>query len=168
MGVVIRKVLPEEAYEYAVTHIACWQAAYRGIIPDGYLDNMSAGQIAERNRQILKEPGIYELYCMELNKKMMGRLVINKSRDEDKADAGEISAMYLLDAFWGKGYGRKMMEFSLAELKRRGHSEAILWVLEANSRARQFYEKCGFVFDGTKKEINNNKPLIEMRYCRTL
>jgi len=54
---------------------------------------------------------------------MIGRLVISKSRDEDKPDAGEIAAMYLLDAFWNKGCGRKMMDFALAELKRAGHEE---------------------------------------------
>jgi len=46
-----------------------------------------------------------------------------------------------------------MMEFSLAELKLMGHDEALLWVLEENSRARLFYEKCGFTFDVAKKEI---------------
>ena len=76
--------------------------------------------------------------------------------------------MYLLEAFWGKGYGREMMDFSLLELKRMGYGEALLWVLEANSRARRFFEKCGFVFDGSIKEINIDKPLIVMRYVRTL
>ena len=42
MEATIHKVLPENARDYAVCHIACWQAAYRGIIPDDFLDNMSA------------------------------------------------------------------------------------------------------------------------------
>jgi ribosomal protein S18 acetylase RimI-like enzyme len=61
-----------------------------------------------------------------------------------------------------------MVDFSLAELKRMGHNEVLLWVLEANTRGKQFYEKSGFVFDGTKKEISADKPLIKMRYIRTL
>ena len=164
----ICQALPKDAYAYAANHIACWQSAYRGIMSDEYLDNMSVEQMAERNRQILRDPGILMCYYVEYEGKMIGRLVLCKSRDEDKAGAGEIAAMYLLDAFWGKGYGREMMEFSLEELKRRGHDEVFLWVLEANSRARQFYEKCGFAFDGTKKEINIDKPLMEMRYVRGL
>ena len=101
---------------------------------------------------------------MEHNGNIIGRLVKNKSRDEDKADAGEISAMYLLSEYWDKGYGREMMDFSLSELKRMGHNEVILWVLEANSRARLFYEKCGFTFDGTLKEINIDNLHTHMRY----
>jgi len=129
---------------------------------------MNADEMAESNRRILNQPGIYMCYYVEYGSEMIGRLVISKSRDKDKADAGEIAAMYLLSKFWGKGYGREMMTFSLAELKRVGHEEVLLWVLEANSRARRFYEKCGFIFDGTRKEINIDAPLIEMRYIRTL
>jgi len=168
MDINIRKALPKDAFEYAANHIACWQAAYKGIMTDKYLNNMNVEQMTESNRRILSEPGIYMFYYVEHNKKMIGRLVICKSRDEDKADAGEIAALYLLDTFWGKGYGRQMMDFSLAELKRMGHNEVLLWVLEANSRGKQFYEKCGFVFDGAEKEINIDKPLIEMRYTRSL
>jgi len=61
-----------------------------------------------------------------------------------------------------------MMEFSFSELRLMGHDEALLWVLEENSRARLFYEKCGFTFDGAKKEIIIDKPHIEMRYVRAL
>ena len=166
MEINIRKVLPTEAYEYAACHIACWQAAYRGIMTDEYLDNMSAEKMAEDTRQALSNPGVYRFYCVELDRKMIGRLVVSKSRDEDKPDAGEIAAMYLAGEYWDKGYGRKMMDFSIKEIKKMGYDEAFLWVLEENSRARKFYEKCGFEFDGAKKETNIDKPLAHMRYVR--
>ena len=129
---------------------------------------MNVEQMAETNQKILSEPGIYKCYYAEHNGAMIGRLFINKSRDEDKADSGEIGAMYLLSEYWGKGYGREMMDFSLAELKRMGHDEVLLWVLEANNRARRFYEKCGFSFDGAKKEIKIDTLHAHMRYVRSL
>ena len=168
MGIIIRKAVPEDAFDYAVCHIVCWKAAYKGIISDEYLDNMSVEQMTGNTRQALSNPGIYSFYCVESDSKIIGRLVLCESRDEDKPDAGEIAAIYLTDKFWGKGYGREMMEFSIQEIRRMGHNEAYLWVLEANSRARQFYENRGFSFDGTKKEISIDKPLIEMRYIRAL
>ena len=168
MKIHIRKALPENAREYALCHIACWQTAYKGIITDEYLENMTVEQITENNRQILSKSSNFLCYYVEQDEKMIGRLVINKSRDADKADAGEIAAMYLLDTFWDKGFGKELMDFSLAKLKGMGHNEVILWVLAANSRARRFYERCGFVFDGTEKEICVDIPLIEMRYIRKL
>ena len=168
MGIQIRKALQKDAFEYAANHIACWRAAYRGILSDEYLKSMDALKMAEANQRILGEPGIYKCYYAGRDGAMIGRLVINKSRDEDKAGSGEIAAMYLLGEFWGKGYGREMMDFSLAELKRMGHDDVLLWVLEANSRARRFYEKCGFVLDGAKKEIVIDAPYTEIRYIRAL
>ena len=168
MGILIRKALPDDAYEYARIHIACWQAAYKDMIPDEYLSNMDIDELAEKTQRVLINPGSFNWFYAENNGEMIGRLVIGKARDKDKVEAGEIAAMYLLSEFWDKGYGKEMMEFSLAELRRAGHEEALLWVLEANSRARRFYEKCGFVFDGTKNEINLGAPLIEVRYTRML
>ena len=168
MGILIRKAVPSDAYEYAACHIACWKAAYRGIISDEYLNNMSIEQMAKNNQEALSEPSLHTFYCVEYSGKIVGRLVLSKSRDEDKPDSGEIAAMYLIDSFWGRGYGREMMDFSLQELKRTGYSEVFLWVLEDNHKARQFYEKFGFAFDGAKKEINVDKPLTHMRYTRAL
>jgi RimJ/RimL family protein N-acetyltransferase len=121
-------------------------------------------QRAEKCRQALIDPGDYEFFCAVIDGKIIGRLIISKSRDEDKSDAGEIAAIYLMKAFWGNGYGREMMDFAVNSLKRMGHSEAFLWVFEENVRARRFYEKYGFVFDGTKKEFELGKPLVELRY----
>ncbi|MCL2863052.1 MAG: GNAT family N-acetyltransferase [Methanimicrococcus sp.] len=168
MSILIRKAVPSNAFEYAENHVACWRAAYKGILSDDYLNQMSVEQIAETYQRILSEPGTFNFYFIEHDKKIIGRLVFNKSRDEDKSDAGEISAMYLLSEYWGKGYGREMMDFSLFELKRMGYSEVLLWVLKTNNRAKLFYEKCGFLFDGTQKEVSLDTPHTHMRYVRSL
>jgi len=36
---------------------------------------------------------------------------------------------------------------------RKVFHETITWVLEENKRARLFYEKCGFIQDGVKRDI---------------
>jgi len=166
MSITIRKVFPEEAYEYTVCHIACWRDAYKGIITDKYLDNMLAEQEqrTESIKQTLHSPGDFIFFCAVYDGGMIGRLIIGKSRDDDKPAAGEIGAIYLLEDYSNKGYGRQMMDYAINLLKKMNYREIIVWVLEENIRARQFYEKYGFSFDGTKKEINIDKPLIEIRY----
>lgn len=170
MEVTIHKVLPENAYEYTACHIACWQSAYKGIIPDDYLKNMSAEiePRTERLKKNLVELTDFLYYYAAVDNEMIGRLIIGKSRDEDKPDAGEICAIYLLEEYWSKGYGRQIMDYALKTLKCMGYSEIILWVLDENTRARRFYEKFGFVFDGTKKGIEIGKTLIEIRYTLNL
>ena len=166
MRIKLRRVRIKDARDFTACHISCWQAAYRGIIPDSYLDNMNTELDARTERcvQSLSNPGTNEFFYVGHKGQMIGRLIICKSRDADMPHAGEIGAFYLVRAFWGKGYGKAMMGFALKRLKRKGHRDVLLWVLEENARARRFYEKCGFVFDGTKKEIEVGKPLIEVRY----
>jgi len=153
MDFVIRKAVPEDARDYAACHIACWRDAYTGIITDDFLDDMQAKQEehTEQCLQYLQESGDFKFYYAEICGKMIGRLVFGKSRDDDKPDAGEIGAIYLLADYWGKGYGKQMMDFAISELKRTGYQEIIAWVLEENKRAEQFYNKYGFIQDGKKE-----------------
>ncbi len=36
MGIIIRKAIPQDANNYTVCHISCWQSAYKGIVPDEF------------------------------------------------------------------------------------------------------------------------------------
>jgi len=172
MHFAIERATADNARELAAVHIAAWQSAYRGIIPDDFLDSMpqQIEQRAEKFRQAIEEQqGFYYVPVVfsrnrKQNGKIIGKLVLWKSRDDDKPAAGEVGGIYLLEEFWDRGYGRAMMDFSIKILTDMGHTEILLWVLEDNTRARQFYEKCGFAFDGTKKEIVIGKPLVEIRY----
>jgi len=166
MEITIRRVSLEDAYDYTLVHIASWRDAYVGIIPDEYLDKMTADleQRVERYKQMLAEPGDCEFYCVMCDGDMIGRLVFNKNNSDEKPDAGEVNAIYLLADYWGKGYGRQMMDFAVAELRYEGCQDIIVWVLEENSRGRQFYENYGFKLDGAQKTLDLGKPLICLRY----
>ncbi len=160
----IRKAAPEDAFEFASCHIASWRSAYQGIVPDEYLNRLTAEKWAERFQKNLKEQKEYSYLCAVHENQIAGILILGKSRDEDKPLAGEICAIYLKEEFWSKGLGGEMMAYALKSFKNENLCEAILWVLEENGRARRFYEKYGFVSDGVKKEITLGKPLTEIRY----
>ncbi|MGI6464581.1 MAG: GNAT family N-acetyltransferase [Methanobacterium sp.] len=169
MDFLIREVAPMDAYDVATVHVHSWQAAYRNIIPDEYLLRLNVEKSAERfAKDFIIYKGKTYYYAAELKGKIIGNLAVSKCRDDDKPDAGEIIGIYLLPSYWGMGYGRKMMEFGINKLHELGYSYCCLWVLENNIRARKFYEKYGFIFDGTKKEINLGRPLVEIRYMLSL
>jgi ribosomal protein S18 acetylase RimI-like enzyme len=165
MSFIIRRVFPEDAYEYTAVHSACWLDAYTGIVSDEYLADMAAtqDQRTKNIRRTLLDPGDNEFYCAVYEGKMIGRLIFNKCHDKDKSNAGEITAIYLLADFWDKGYGKQMMNFALDALKSLGYSEVVVWVLVNNTRALRFYEKCGFSYDRVKKEIDLGQPMIVVR-----
>jgi RimJ/RimL family protein N-acetyltransferase len=169
MEITIRNVLPEEAREHIMLLNACWQSAYKGIMTDEFLADRVKQQ--EQRAEWLKETLIDPdcgVYCAMLGNKMIGRLVFGKSEDQDKSNTGEIVAIYLLEEFWGRGYGKEMLDFALDKLKSRGYGEIVLWVLEGNERGRRFYERHSFMLDGAKKEVQFGRVLTLLRYALEL
>ncbi|WP_192825205.1 GNAT family N-acetyltransferase [Rufibacter sp. LB8] len=60
----------------------------------------------------------------------------------------QISRLYLLQAFTGKGLGDALMQKSLDKARENGHDVIWLTVWESNHRAIRFYQKYGFAFAG--------------------
>jgi len=85
-----------------------------------------------------------------------GYCFFSKSRDDDLPDEMEIVAIYLLESYWGRGFGKRLMGFALSEIRRLGYESVFLWVLEENRRARRFYETCGFIADGADGAIEDS------------
>jgi len=170
MHLTIRKALPEDACDYAVCHISCWQSAYKGIVSDTFLSGMATEkeQRIGRYKKVLAEPGNCEYYCVCHGEVMVGFCIIQKSQNERLSWIGEIWAIYLVDEYRGKGFGEEILDFAVNELKRVSPEEIFLWVFESNLRARHFYEKCHFAFDGTTKVSTQwGGPLPLVRYILT-
>lgn len=120
-----------------------WKYAYRGIIPDEYLDSIPFGRWANG----LNAPGRCSLLLFDDNK-LLGISSYCKARMADMEGWGEIVSIYLLPEAMHKGYGEKLMQAVISELKKIGYQKVYLWVLEKNISARRFYECFGFTLSG--------------------
>ncbi len=137
-----------------------WKYAYKGIIPQDYLDSIPKGRWAN---SITKE-GMNNLVVIE-NGIIIGTASFCKSRWERYNDYGEIVSIYFLPYYIGKGYGSNLLNKCIEELKSLGYDKLLLWVLEDNSRARTFYEKNGFVCsDEYLNDRIGGKDLREVMY----
>lgn len=141
-----------------------WRRAYRGIVPQAYLDAIPEGRWVKN----LDIPGWSVMLCLE-DGEPVGTGSFSWSRSERYPDAGEVISIYLLPEYWGKEYGGPLLEAMVTELEKQGYPEAFLWVLEDNGRARRFYEKHGFSCAGeTTEGTIGGKTLREVRYVRRL
>ena len=139
-----------------------WKFAYKGIIPQDYLDNIPntkwGGNIHKNGRtQLIAAEG----------DKFVGTASFCPSRWEKFSSCGEIVSIYLLPEYIGKGIGSQLIRACIDELEYLGFSEILLWVLEDNHRARRFYEKHGFIC--TEDYMSDNiggKDLREVMYIR--
>lgn len=118
-----------------------WKYAYKGIIPQDYLDNIPTGQWANS----LNKAGLNSLVLID-HGEIIGTASFCKSRWEKYSDYGEVVSIYFLPDYIGNGYGRLLLNKCIEELKQSGFNKVLLWVLEDNHRARKFYEKYGFIY----------------------
>ena len=139
----------------AYVHRKAWQETYTGLIDRRYLDAMTLEKY-ERLAYRWRE----NVLIAKEGERVIGFCSYGKCRDDDLPDAGEITAIYVLAAYHGTGAGRVLMEAGLGELD---YPRTAVWVLRENGRAVRIYEKLGFRFDGSEKEITLGTPVTERR-----
>ena len=77
-------------------------------------------------------------------------------------DAAEIIAIHSLPESWGTGLGAAMLTEALNQI---GNRPVFLWAFKENTRARRFYEKHSFRWDGTER-VSDFDGAMEVRYVR--
>lgn len=156
---------PEEARTFDEVRLATWGAAYRGLVPDAFLDGLAVtdAMTAARTARV-DDPGS-PLHVAVVDGAVVGIAAAGAPRDDDLGeDTTELGALYVLPEHWGAGIGSALLE---AVLARRPRPVQVLWVLERNVRSRRFYERCGFAADGTRKLEDLGGPVAEVRMVRS-
>ncbi|WP_406642217.1 N-acetyltransferase family protein [Amycolatopsis sp. WGS_07] len=151
---VIRPATPADAAGIATVHVGSWQAAYAGLLPEEFLSGLSVEtreQFWASNLANSSVPHTVLAATSPGSDAITGFAVFGPSRDDDATpQTGELSSIYLLPSEWGRGMGRALHEECVRGLAAQ-FEVATLWVLSTNTRARNFYERAGWVTDGTTK-----------------
>lgn len=166
----IREAALDDAAGIAAVHVASWQGAYRGQLPDDVLDGLSVERRTAGWQQLLTDDAWFTLVAEDDQGRVVGFLHGGPARDEDAdATTGEVMGIYALPAVWGTGAGRELMAEGVSRLRSAGYRTATLWVLDSNARARRFYERAGWAPDGTtKNDVVAGVRVDEVRYRRGL
>jgi RimJ/RimL family protein N-acetyltransferase len=169
----VRPAVQSDATAFGLVHVRSWQAAYRGLMPQSYLDALDPEQRAsvwQRWLSALEAPRA--TFALEHPVDgVVGFVGVAASRDPDADPAlvGEVASIYLQPSHWGLGGGRLLMDEAVRSLAQAGFRRATLWVLETNERARRFYAAAGWRPDGDRKiDESFGIPLAEVRYARDL
>ena len=77
-------------------------------------------------------------------------------------EGAEIIAIHTLPESRGTGLGHAMLTEALNQI---GNQPAFLWAFKENIRARRFYEKHGFHWDGSER-VSEFDGALEVRYVQ--
>ena len=159
MDIVIKPMKSDsEIRGKAYVHWKAWQDTYSGLIDRTYLDNLTIKK------------------CTDMAFRWPDNILVAKEKDKvigyvgygvckDLPETGEVFAIYILKEYYNKKIGYALMCAAFEKLSE--YNKIAVWVLESNQRAIKFYERCGFQFDGTRKQIKLGTINKEIRMVLT-
>ncbi|MER7741610.1 GNAT family N-acetyltransferase [Streptomyces sp. NPDC096538] len=168
----IRPMTADDCAGVAGIRVAGWRYAYRGLVPQAYLDRMDVAEEAGRQRARLAagDGSVVDLVAEAEDGTLAGWAAYGPYRDGDvRTEDGELYALYVPPERIGQGLGRTLLTEVTGRCAAAGHRRVFLWVLRDNARARRFYTAAGYTADGTEEHFElAGIQVPEVRYVREL
>lgn len=173
MALVIRPAEPADAPRLGHVHVAAWQWAYRGLMPDDVLDSLRPESRARAWKAWLGPDATedFSAWVAEVDGEIVGFASSSLPRDEDLPEGSvELLSIYLLEDHVGTGVGSALLEAAEDAWRKAGAEYAVLWVMEGNARTIRFYERHGWKADGESRgeQVAEGTTVPVVRYVKPL
>lgn len=164
-AMLIRPATPLDAHRIAEIHVASWRAAYRGLMADATLQNLSVERRTQTWSQELAKP-TRDNVVIEVDGIVQGWATFGPARDADVPTAAEVTGIYLDPACYHKGLGKALWLEISRILTARQFPLLVVWVLAGNTSARKFYEAMGGQLDADSEKswTGEGVVLMQVRY----
>ena len=156
MKYLIRTKQKKDCKDIAHVVTIAWNETYKGIVPDWFLENLKNNENERAQMSLEKfDTNKKKQLVLEIDNEVVGFVNFGISEDEQFENCGEIFALYIIEKYKGNGYGRKLVEEAIRELKQLGCNKMIIACLKENP-SNEFYKHIGgqYVKDGVFKKLN--------------
>jgi ribosomal protein S18 acetylase RimI-like enzyme len=163
--ITIRKATLEDASAIATVHVAAWKEAYRGIVADEVLNNLSIQRRTEQWVNSLSDEthAYHQAFVAEENGQVVGFSNFGAPQIKDSGFDGELFAIYVLKASHKMGVGRMLVQAVVNGFREMRSRSMMVWVLKDNP-ARGFYERLGGKYLDEKPIQIGAEELMEVAY----
>ena len=136
-----RRAEASDAFGISAVHDASWRQVYTGVIPHKALDTMVRRRDAKWwMRAIVNSTRVIVL---EAAGQIVGYATFGSNRVAALPQQGEVYELYLLPEYQGVGLGKKLFIAARQELASLGMKSCVVWTLEDNHSAMEFYRNAG-------------------------
>lgn len=137
----IRKAEPRDADAIALVHADAWRNAYAGIIPHRALSAMVNRRGTRWWADAIRRGA--SVSVVDVGGTVGGYATLGRNRARQLPQEGEIYELYLAPHCQGIGLGARLFKAARERLKRERLSGTVVWALEENDTAVEFYARAG-------------------------
>ena len=162
LAIDIRKAEPRDAGAIAEVHHDAWRGAYAGVIPHRALTAM----INRRGREWWANAirGAASVLVVEVGGEVAGYATIGRNRARELRQEGEIYELYLRPEYQGIGLGTRRFAEARTRLRGHGLKGLVVWALEENAGALDFYASSGGRDVAEGVEVFDQKALRKVAF----
>ncbi|NEY73680.1 GNAT family N-acetyltransferase [Bacillus mesophilus] len=137
----IRHAQVEDIVSIAKIHVDSWRSTYKNIVSEEVLNSLSYEEREELWKKVIPNGGVF--VALDDTGNIVGFASGGKERTKQyQGYEGEVYAIYLLEDAQRKGFGRKLVQSVVNDLKINNIHSLLIWVLEDNPSCL-FYEALG-------------------------
>ncbi len=158
----VRPAVLDDAEVIAAVHHTAWVQTYSNLLPAEHWESDTVERRAQRWRERLSDDARGYPSVAVVDGQVVGFAKAGPARAKDgiaPVRSDELWSLYVLGERHGTGIGALLLHAVLPPAL-----PAELWVADANPRARRFYEKHGFMPDGTR--FTDDLNIVEIRMAR--
>lgn len=162
LAIDIRRAELGDADAIAEVHHAAWRGAYAGIIPHRALNRMLSRRGAAWWANAIRRAT--PVLIVEVGGELAGYATLGRNRSSNLKQQGEIYELYLKPEYQGIGLGSRLFAAARARLVANGLKGLVVWALEDNVNALQFYAGAGGRDFAEGVEVFDQKALRKIAF----
>ncbi len=136
-------------------HRQTWIATYAGLLPPAFFAERVAAHRARDWARLARDQVSAggDVLVARTRTGLVGLCQYGPTEDsdDDPLQVGQIQRLYIHPTCQGQGIGRSLLGAAVQRLTKPGIRSLTLWALEADPRARGFYERMGWQLDGATR-----------------
>ncbi len=163
MSLIVRSANPGDVAGIVKVYLDSWRAGYEGLLAQEVLDE----EIGRRRDHDWHGDIVSETCEVAVAVERGEILGVVEAADAPGADRDlpEITMLYVRPAAWGSSVATALLAAGTHWIANRGHQAARLRVVEAQTRARRFYEREGWRVDETMPTAHNGQFALVYYRC---
>ncbi len=155
---------PEDAEQLGELLLECWKEVNAELLDQKRIPEITLQQCVE----LFRNNGCRKVVIGYFNNRAIGFCRFGETNDSDVLkNSAEIYDIYITERYRMNGFGRKLLQQAVRELREDDYRQLYVWCHQDNYNARSFIEAVGLRYDGTLRETEGY-PVKRLRYFENI